>query len=369
MKLIHTIALSLFTCSAFAQNMNVNLSGSTKVNKDSKIVISYREGRAMISDTVLVKKGNFNFTRNIQQPVRARLRWGNTTSSVNDELQVYLAADPIKVTIKDSLKNAIVKGGDLTNSYTEYVTFLKSNTDESNELERKWRLMNQEEQVKFGYTRSELRRKLARESKELMLAYAKQYPNSYFSLLSLNELSAQNVDVPNVKPLYDALSVALKESEMGKLLGKKISIANRIEVGSMAPDFEQTDMDERLVKLSDFRGKYVLLDFWASWCGPCRAENPNLVKAYEKFKSRNFEILGVSLDYPGKKDNWVNAVKQDKLTWPQVSDLNGWNNKAAKLYAITGVPQSFLIDPSGKIVARNLGGEMLHEFLEKNLPK
>ncbi|MNR34251.1 Thiol-disulfide oxidoreductase ResA [compost metagenome] len=122
-----------------------------------------------------------------------------------------------------------------------------------------------------------------------------------------------------------------------------------------------------MVSLSSFKGKYVLLDFWASWCGPCRAENPHVLKAYNKFKDKNFDILAISLDE--KKENWLKAVKDDAMPWTQVSDLLGWKNQAAGYYAITAIPQNFLIDPNGVIVAKNLRGDRLEKELAKFLEK
>jgi len=118
-----------------------------------------------------------------------------------------------------------------------------------------------------------------------------------------------------------------------------------------------------MIALSSFKGKYVLLDFWASWCGPCRAENPNVLKAYNEFKDKNFDVFAVSLD--DKKENWLKAVKDDAMPWTQVSDLKGWKNQAAGMYAITAIPQNFLINPDGKIVASNLRGEALVKKLKE----
>jgi thiol-disulfide isomerase/thioredoxin len=107
----------------------------------------------------------------------------------------------------------------------------------------------------------------------------------------------------------------------------------------------------------------VLVDFWASWCGPCRAENPNVVKAYNRFKDKNFTILGISLD--DSRDKWVRAIEKDQLTWQQVSDLKGWQNEVAKLYGIRAIPQNYLLDPKGKIIGKNLRGEALEKRLEE----
>ena len=121
-------------------------------------------------------------------------------------------------------------------------------------------------------------------------------------------------------------------------------------------DFTQADTSGNLVSLSSFRGKYVLVDFWASWCGPCRNENPNVVENFNQFQNKNFTVLGVSLDRPGQKDKWLEAIHHDGLTWTHISDLQFWNNAVAKLYHISSIPQNLLVDPQGKIIGKNLRG-------------
>ena len=137
------------------------------------------------------------------------------------------------------------------------------------------------------------------------------------------------------------------------------------EIGTVIPDFEQNDVNGNPVNIKSFRGKYVLVDFWASWCGPCRGENPNVVTAFKKYSSKNFTVLGVSLDK--SKDPWLQAIANDGLTWTHVSDLKGWTNAVAQKFGINSIPQNFLIDPNGVIIGRNLRGPDLDAKLESVL--
>jgi peroxiredoxin len=181
---------------------------------------------------------------------------------------------------------------------------------------------------------------------------------SPFLLVVVNQLSD---DIFLLERRYNSLSPEVQQSMYGSYIREQINNGKVGAVGSEAMDFTQADTSGKPVSLSSFKGKYVLVDFWASWCKPCRMENPNVVAAYERFKAKNFTVLGVSLDR--SRDAWIQAIRDDKLFWSQVSDLKFWNNSVAMQYRIQSIPQNFLIDPNGKIIGKNLRGVELDSRL------
>ncbi len=371
MKYLWTI-LACCPLLAMAQSKTFTIEGKAQsYNAPAKAYLMYGDGGKNV-DSVQINKGSFSFKGTLEnsEPLNAILMIDKKGLSIRQaqmaaRYQFYLEPGKIKAESPDSLDNFKISGTKTNQENQKLQTLLEPSNQEIAQLMQDYRKATPEQYKDSLYTKPFMERynKLSEEQKKISLAFARQHPNSFVSLNAIIRSSGAFPDYASNRELLNGLSTEIRNSSLGQEFSNQLEAVKATSIGAMAPEFTQPDVNGKPVSLKDFRGKYVLVDFWASWCSPCRAENPNVVKSYQAYKDKNFTVLGVSLDQPSGKNAWLKAIEKDGLPWTQVSDLSGWKNAAAQVYAVRAIPQNFLIDPQGKIIAKNIRGEDLGKKL------
>ena len=338
-----------------------------------KAYLMYTKDGENVTDSVDVIDNKFVFSGIAEEPVMATMILNYEPDTyfsrkLRDAKRLYIEPGTITVTSVDSIKNSTITGPVVNTDAAKWTEQTKA-IDEKMQSNVAWFYgLSEEERNEENYAKAvETEKGLGEQKKALAETFIKANPDSWYALSGIYSTVAPQDDPDAAQAILDGFSQRLKDSKLGKEKQARIDAVRATVVGAVAPDFTQNDPDGKPVKLSDFRGQWVLIDFWASWCGPCRGENPHVVAAYNQYKDKGFTVFGVSLDNPDGREAWLKAIEDDKLTWTQVSDLKGWGNEAAKLYAVNGIPANFLLNPEGVIVARNLRGQALTDELAKHL--
>lgn len=348
-KSITTAALLCLGSTAFGQQAQIN--GNIKGLGDAELNIYYYEGNESKNSTVKVTADKFSWTAPMPDPQKITIGFPKRA------VWVFVEQGKMELNgLADSLHKLKLTGSKIQAEADAYNKLLEPIASKEMPLYQKYGKVSKEEQLKLEEELDNIRT----QKREFANKYISQNPKSYFSLSMVTDRAGMG-DYKDIQVMYDKLGKDIKNTQEGKRLAERLVVLKRSEIGTPMLDFTQNDVDGKPVTFSSFKGKYVLVDFWASWCGPCRAENPNVLKAYNTYKDKNFTVLGISLD--DKAENWKKAIKDDGMPWTQLSDLKGWKNEVSTYYGIRGIPSTLLIDPQGNIIAKDLRGEILNKKL------
>lgn len=370
-KLIFALSAITLLLAGCDEDKGYYLSGNVEGMEDGTQVyiseLDQANATPKVVDTAVIKNGSFEIDlEDNDVPNLGFLQFEGVNGNV-----IYIAENQ-KISFdvnKDSIRNAKVQGGPENAALNEYMDHLK-------ELNRKFmkiqgdsrQAMMQQDTAKIRQlqeTQMELRDNDKIKKEELF----KRNKDSYVGLMILTDmLNMKSHSSNEVKEMYAELSDRLKETALGKKLAENLDRLSATDVGSKAPEFSGPTPEGEELSLSENLGKATIVDFWAAWCKPCRAESPNMVRVYNEYKDKGLNIISISLDRPGQKEKWVEAIKEDNLgEWDHISHLQFWQEPIAQKYGVRAIPATFILDENGVIVAKNLRGDDLYEKIGEML--
>lgn len=363
------LALIVLSCNELQkqkENNNFNLHITVTGMPDSTMVfLKQREDAKWVTiDSSLIENNNAKLTGNISSPDIYYV----TFSKLRSALPIFIEQGEINLTADiKNLRDYKVENSKTHAEYENFMTNVLGSFDKKvQELGSKYGIAQRNgDTAEISRLENEYE-SIQNNKKDAMINYVKENSKNIVGPYIVYS-SAYMFDLDQLEDVASSTDKSLADNKYVKLLNSKITTLKRVQIGQPFINFTMEDPKGKPVSLTSVveKNKYVLIDFWASWCQPCRGENPNVVNAFQKYHNKGFTVFGVSFDR--KKNNWIKAIQDDGLTWPHVSDLKGWGNAAGKLYGIQSIPQNILIGPDGKIVARNVRGKALHDKLKELL--
>lgn len=378
MNKLKTLALlaiicCIISCNGKKDNYDFTLNGEISHAVDQKVYLEelyFSEKNPEVLDTGIIQNGKFSVNASATEEGLYRLRLEKSEVSF-----IFINDQPV-IECKANIQETGIEGASFNTPANDLLkTFMVSLNSKITDLEKQNAKINltsndslllveqaQMKKLQEGF-KTFISKKIDTCADPIVTMFALGYSNIVDTAALNKTIAGLTKRFPKHKGIEGVVASFNKMKEAKATTDAPAS--GKPTIGNMAPDFSMPDTSGVMVSLSQFKGQYVLVDFWASWCGPCRGENPYVVAAYQKFKKKNFTVLGVSLDE--NKADWLEAIKEDKLTWKHISDLKGWSTEVVKLYGFDGIPYNVLLDPQGKIIATELREEALEAFLSKTL--
>ncbi len=360
-----TLAIVLVILSACQQKSGYNVKVTLEGIPDGKVYMSVRGAEGMEKiDSADLFNGHFEMVGEVTEPGMVYL---TVPEAGRERPQFFLENSEIVIEgKKGNLSEMSVVGSNLQDQYSAFMLITAPFDEKEAKIYDDYSIANESGDT-AAITKIMADYDLLTEARDAAVdTYIAENNNSIISAYIVARQKIYSLELADLEAYQTTFGEIANNSKYGKIISDRIDVLKRVAIGQKAPEIAMPDTAGVIQKLSDLHGKYVLVDFWASWCGPCRVENPNVVKAYQQFHEKGFDIYAISLDQ--KRDNWLKAIKDDNLTWTQVSILEGWKAPAVKEYGVMSIPANVLVDPNGVIVGRNLRGEdldaKLHELLK-----